>query len=362
MQNIDLVKLMKKTFVIGAGASFEAGLPLGWELLRKIGAMLDFESKEMSIPVEITKGDKDVFLAIQERCVRQSQDIAKYVSAAKHISKTAALNSSIDNLINKNRDNKELEYVAKLSIAKLILAEESGSKLRFKGDRSKTISINSLNDTWYLHFYKMLTERCSSEDLSERFSKITLIIFNYDRCVEHFLFESIKTDYQLNDVEAAAIVDSLSIYHPYGSVGVLPQLELHSESKNVHVEFGQLPLHTKLDQIANGIRTFTEGTDPEDSSIIELRSKLYNSDKVVFLGFGFESLNMELLSPSDKSNPSEYKRPIYATVLGISDDSLRYVTKEISQLFDNKCSINADPITCNELLTKYSHSLSILRE
>ena len=54
------------------------------------------------------------------------------------------------------------------------------------------------------------------------FKHLTIVNFNYDRCVEHFLFHAMQAWSLKDEREIAELMKGLNIYHPYGSVGDLP--------------------------------------------------------------------------------------------------------------------------------------------
>ena len=56
---------MKTLFIVGAGASEEAGLPVGGELKNQIAGLLNFDHDAFS---RVVKGDSTVWGAIREHC------------------------------------------------------------------------------------------------------------------------------------------------------------------------------------------------------------------------------------------------------------------------------------------------------
>lgn len=63
------------------------------------------------------------------------------------------------------------------------------------------------------------------------------------------------------------------------------------------MEFGQDLTPDLLLKLVVGIKTFSEGTDPESSDILEIRKHMGKANVLVFLGFAFHKLNMELINP-----------------------------------------------------------------
>ena len=132
----------------------------------------------------------------------------------------------------------------------------------------------------YPHFFQRLTENCSKDDLPERFKHITLIIFNYDRCIEYFIFHALKRSYNIPDEESVNLVKQIKIYHPYGQVGTLPNM-----GNNGLVDFGAMLQPEEILNLASKIKTFTEGIDSKSSKITQIKDNMNEADRLVFVGF-----------------------------------------------------------------------------
>jgi hypothetical protein len=227
----------KTVFVIGAGASKEVSLPTGLELKNTIAKLLDIRFPD---GYNQKGGDYTICEALR-LFVRnkngQNGDINSYLHEAWHIRDAMPNAISIDNFIDQQRENEKIALCGKLAIVKSILDAESKSKLYFDAySANKTISYNNIENTWYTYFFKLITENCTKDELKSRFESITLIIFNYDRCVEHYLFHTLQKYYKISDTLAAELVKCIHIYHPYGSVGFLPWWQ-----PNDSMPFGQTP-------------------------------------------------------------------------------------------------------------------------
>lgn len=338
-------------FVIGAGASKEAGLPTGYELKNNISQLLDigFDYQQIS-------GDHVIADALRiyvRNPDGRNGDIDPYLHEAWHIRDALVQAMSIDNFINQHRDNDKIALCGKLAIVRSILAAEKRSHLYFERSRiDSNINFSSLEKTWYIHFFQLLTENCTINDLKERFKSITLIIFNYDRCIEHYLYYSLQNVYRLSNSEASELVKNINIYHPYGDVGTLPWI-----NRNGAMEFGAEPGSQKLLELSQKIKTFTEGTVPEASEILEIRKHMGIADRVVFLGFAFHKLNMQLIAPShvDDANDSEVK--CFATTYGISDNDKVVVDERIKALYRGEIKVSMTNLSCGEFFKEYWRSL-----
>ncbi len=341
-------------FVIGAGASEEAGLPIGSELKEKIARLLDYHMLDHS--ESLKNGDRLILSALRlsERGRPDVNyiDINIYLHAAWKIRDAMPLAASIDNYIDQHYTNKAIALCGKLAIVRAILAEEKGSNLYFDKSYIKS-SIDFVDlekkGTWYIPFFQMLTKHCRVNELKERFKHITLIIFNYDRCVEHFIYHALRKYYdELSDTEAAELVKIINIHHTYGHVGTLPWWNLNNS-----MEFGAEPNAAQLLQLALGINTFSEGSNRR----IETRTSMSKATKVVFLGFAFDESNMEEISPkriSRKSKPS-----CFATTHGFSDYDKMIIEEQIQGLYSGSCGqVNMQDLECSEFFNEFKKSLA----
>lgn len=346
----------KTVFVIGAGASQEAKLPTGVELKKKIIKLLDirFDTfNQKSGDYLITEA-----LKIHAKSDGGRGDINPYIHEAWHICDALPQAISIDNFIDSQRENEKIALCGKLAIVRSILEAEKKSLLYFeKFSKEPGIKFSSIEGTWYTQFFQLLTENCGVGELEIRLQSISLIIFNYDRCVEHFLFYALQNYYRIPQETAADLVSQIQIYHPYGSVGCLPW----AGSDDV-MDFGIEPRPEQLLSLTNKIKTFAEGTDPDSSDILEIKSHICNLNRLVFIGFAFHKLNMQLIRPHDCDNAFLNMSKCYATTLGISDSDKNVVREQINDLYsssaDNKIDVNMADLTCNAFFSEFWRSLA----
>lgn len=340
-------------FVIRAGASKEANLPTGYELKSQIAQLLDMRFDNFGHHLE--HGDPLIVDALRIH-VRQtddaSNDINPYLQQAWRIRDALPQAISIDNFIDAHRDNDKIALCGKLAIVRSILDAEEKSRLFFEKKRiDSTINFKSLEKTWYISFFQLLTENCGKNDLEKRFKTITLIIFNYDRCIEHFIYHSLQNYYGISEGQAAELVKEINIYHPYGNVGTLPW------AKGT-VEFGARLNSNQLLELSQKIKTFTEGTDPESSEISEIRRHMSSANKVAFIGFAFHKLNMQLITPEKDSIKTTPSNSCFATTHGISDSDKEVVAQQIEKLFHSTIHTRMANLTCAEFFIEYWRSLS----
>ena len=130
---------------------------------------------------------------------------------------------SIDNFIDTHSEDKQIELCGKLAIVRTILEAESKSVLFIKQlQGNPPLRFDRLENTWFNSFFRQLTENCKPVDIKKRLSSVVLVIFNYDRCIEHYLYHALQNYYFMSASDVVSLLQSLEIYHPYGIVGSLP--------------------------------------------------------------------------------------------------------------------------------------------
>jgi len=348
----------KMLVVVGAGASSEVDLPTGAGLKEEIESLLDFELDSYG---RLEGGDSLIrgALGIEARGPEDNQvRMDKYVDAAQMIRRNMSSATSIDSFIDDQKDDPLIAYCGKFAIVRSILKAEGRSKPYFENRRSSpTVNDKSIESTWFNRFQKVLTENCSNKnDLEERFDSLTMVVFNYDRCVEHYLFNFLKSYYPAYD--AAELLSRINIYHPYGQVGHLPWQE-----KNGSIDFGAEPKAKDLISLSKEIRTFTEETGSQSSKISDIREQVKTSNIVLFLGFAFHKRNMELLQPEYSKSRLGMSLSCFATAKDESDTNKDRITESVCQLLSvqkhmQDDTVHINDLSCAELFEEYKRSLS----
>lgn len=337
--------------VVGAGASKEFNLPTGDELKNEIINLLKPRKGFYGVNNEI------IMYSIRSYARNNSiPDLeSKLIESASRIVEALPLSLSIDNLIDTHRGDKEIEVCGKLAIVKSILESERQSSIYIDPRSHDKIDFENLDNNWLISLFKLITENCVFDDLPDRLSKIRLIIFNYDRCVEHFLYHAFQRYYGAGRIEVKKLFESLKIYHPYGTVGTLPWMELDNQ-----IYFGDQPNGKQVASLIEGLRTFTEGVNPEEGNINKIRRAFNSANRIIFLGFAYLDLNMQLLCPSSKAGSNSHLKHCYGTSFGISDantESIKLHLKKIITNRENNIKIRND-LTCTKLFNEYSRLLS----
>lgn len=301
----------KTVIVIGAGASHELGLPLGAGLRKDIANLLNIAFpdgyNQESGDLAITQCLRDIAKERSER------DINGLLLKCWLIRDALPAAISIDNLLDAHRNDPDIGLIGKLGIAQAILNAERSSKLHKARETDRKSSLYSLTDTWLLPMFQLLTEGVVKEDAATIFDNVTFIVFNYDRCLQAFLAVALQAYYGFNQHQSVEIAGTAKIIHPYGRVG-----DFGASSSLATVGFGAKQYN--LRKVAEGIRTFSEGLR-FDRHRPEIQDAVAGADQIVFLGFAFHPLNMEILGVDQPSNISK----VFGTTLGLSDAAVRSV-------------------------------------
>jgi hypothetical protein len=310
----------KTLLIVGAGASYEVGLPIGSDLLRTIVQMTDLRFQRS----EQTHGSPALLEALKAALwpsVHEAVD--EHIRAGWQLAKSAQQAISIDNLIDALEDPK-VELVGKLGIAQAILqAEGQSPAFRQSDSHTPSLDISKFAGTWYATLTKLLTENVRKSEVDGIFSNLEIINFNYDRCLEQYLPFSLSEYYGLEVKRFQTILGDLPIHRPYGSVGRLPW----QSGDAPEVAFGR-PDPDSVAMVSRGLRTFTEQVRDE-AALRAIRAAVSRADRIVFLGFGFHRQNVELIASAVQGHTE-----ILGTAMGISRSDLGAIDDEIWRAFE----------------------------
>lgn len=340
--------MAKTVFVLGAGASNEVGLPVGGGLKNAIADLLKQSASDGGSGLS-EKLQTTILFAEHKGCLGYNQ----LRPAMLQISAAMPLAISIDNFIDQRKSEPAIEMCAKLAIALTILEAEGASELALGRSRHDSIDFSSVEPTWFNGVFKLLCEGCRAEDLQDRFSQVAFVVFNYDRCLEHFLFHALQTLYGLAANQAAALVNTIEIYHPYGKVGSFNWMQ---RDPDANIGFGvEAPNPVVVFNVSRQIKTFTEGTDPTSSEIMAIRQVMRQASRVVYLGFAFHRMNLALLY-GDGNAVSSAK--CYGTVFGVSPSDSNVIEDELVRLGKYQDTLQMHDRKCADFINSFSKSLA----
>lgn len=339
--------------VVGAGASCELGFPAGHGLKRQIASYLDtYHDKTGKLVIEDDEL-REAFLLLGHEAA-----LGQWLAASRRVSAGMAIAPSIDNYLHTHSGNPLFARCGKLAIISKILAAEKKSPLFAPRGMAPDLSREVIEASWLPRFAWQLVVDVPKDDAKHIFDKLSFVIFNYDRCVEHYLYFGLQAYYDLTDAEAANILNRVTFYHPYGTVGRLPW----QVGDGVAAEFGADPDAAELIKLSDGIRTFTESVEKNDH-LWAAREAYLNCKQVLFLGLSFGKQNMKLLK-TPKHEAGQYVpqgRRVYGTSFGVSEDDQAVFKTRILQSWPARShldTVSLHDIKSHALFDRYSQSIA----
>jgi len=161
------------------------------------------------------------------------------------------------------------------------------------------------------HWYDILFERLIDGVDFDNFkdNKLSVITFNYDRSFEHFLFNSFRSSRKKameNEPDCIAQVSTIEIVHVYGSLGRLPWQPDSGLLKGIpEVKYtalrngGDLPTKiATIDLAANSIDLVRDDSG-DTPAFARSKELLQQAQRIYILGFGFNRTNLERLGLLD---------------------------------------------------------------
>jgi hypothetical protein len=285
---------MPTVLILGAGASMDFGFPSADELTYEI-CRTSAPSPKAAVRYHSTEAQIDEHnFAIPHRF---DWAIVKEFKKALAVSQL-----SVDAFL-ENRASGKFYEIGKAAIAKVLLACENEERLfmgrpphlHFEDMRLDNWKIYRL-DSWYKLLWQRLVdpgEQNDQRDLFERFSdnKVSVITFNYDRSLEHFLFTALKANTGRDDHECAEKLKTIEIVHVYGSLGPLPwqgppRIPYSSSFAGNPAVVGDAA--SKIDLVRRDNAT-------ENPQLARAHKLLRQAERLYFLGFGFDRTNLERL-------------------------------------------------------------------
>ncbi len=267
------------TIVLGAGASVPYGFDSGSALLER--------AREYSL---------DRLRALIEPYTGQG-------IRALHETLRLTADTSIDAMLEFRSD---LTLAGKTVIASLLLEQERTA-------REGAFRRIGQGDDWFPLLYHALRPK-KLESFTE--NKVRIITYNYDRFLEARLVSALAAQFKATEVACKEIVRELDILHIHGKLGSYLTADKHavpfggSDTDDEMVQFHEIR------QATSGIKIIHESeADGEDDGIKKAKSYLSESNKVVFLGFGYAERNLARLDLRHvlPSRPHVYGSALHVT-------------------------------------------------
>lgn len=351
----------KTTIVVGAGASCELGLPSGDALKRQILTLLSRDTSNAF-------GFSDVALQNAMRQILAADGrgadwtlLEPWKLAASKILAGLPFAASIDNFLHSHQSDSHVVRLGKLAIAICITRAERSSHFFEKesylssfvdrpGLYEPSVRGEKLMSTWYTGLAQLLFSGITVDSIEAAFEKVRFVVFNYDRCLEQFLWMSLQAYFVISGEEAAKLLGSVTFYHPYGSLGPLPWRE-GAECP--------LPLGggDGIDYwlISERLKTFTESVGSQVA--YQIKAAISEASTILILGFGYLDQNLQLL----RSKSSRHAGRVIGTAYQVSLQDQEVMKRQMmglgSQTYE-KSFVEAGE--CRDLFRNYKLALSLM--
>jgi len=243
-------------FILGAGASFGFGYPLGKNLVEIILKNIDPDNPDNAI--ELFKG------------LGFSED--EIISFRNQLRLSAA--PSIDNFLEPRGEDER--YLGKLLIAYALIPFEKTEPLFY-------------DSSWYI----TLLNKLKSTFVDFEKNKLSFITFNYDRSLEHFLMTALVNQFNKTEQQVAEKLNKIPIIHLYGKLGMLPWEAVKSGEYSRAYNPKVLP-HL-LRRSSKSLKIIYDKIELDNEDFRQAKKILSNARKIYFFGFGYHADNLERL-------------------------------------------------------------------
>lgn len=307
-------------FILGAGASASYGYPTGSELRRLIIKEFVADFHNSLFPQERIHLPNSSFIKEFAYAFDKSDDIL------------------IDYFLH-TCNNESYVNIGKQAIA-LYIQKADEQYLS-----SWNIEFNK--DDWYpILFSKLIDGINDPKYLSER--KINFITFNYDRLVEYKLLTSVKYKYGIAWDKASEYISHIKIKHVFGEVNFISPAVYQLGRKDF--------FQTDYQTVVNNAKTIKTIGERNSLDLSEIRDLIANASRIIFLGFGFNQENIDLLNIKHDANRDT---KIFGTSFKLNENRVKEITNKISLIsydglgLKHTSTPTLESLICSELLAKY---------
>lgn len=271
--------------ILGAGASAEYGFPLGRGLRDRICCLPDSAAARAIADLGYER-----------------EEFRKFIQTLRHSGYT-----SVDWFL---EDHPEFTEVGKVAIAAALIPLENPDRLFPPGAPTG-------------HWYELLLNKLYSSDGAFNGSPLSIVTFNYDRSLEHYLFRVLETRSGAADRAVDALA-CLEIVHVHGRLGGL--YPLVGDGRPYLPQISSDEIRTAADQI------IVIGKASGDTMEFErARALLFEAERIIFLGFGFHPLSVHRLGVFDEPWDDERRARVrvQGTKLGVSPPAWEQIRTEV---------------------------------
>jgi hypothetical protein len=278
-------------FILGAGASVDAGFPVG-EKLRDL-IYQDLLSKQHGMTVTLGEPSiKSIRQALQEA----DFDLLHIKDFGRRLRDGAP--RSVDAFITANHEFLDIGKAA--IVAGIVGFERPNSVLYTKRSIiDDDPPFECVSTGWYQTLWEMMLDG-AYRSVDEFFgnNNVSFITFNYDRSLEHFLF--IRVENMFGPGSSKDLFEKFPIVHVHGTVGAYRG---NPATTGVVRRYAPGLDGQTVRSYAAGLRIAPD--ELEQPVIYAMQRLLKDSEQVCFMGFGYDPINLDKLPFK-----SQYRRVI----------------------------------------------------
>jgi hypothetical protein len=218
------------------------------------------------------------------------------------------------------------------------------------------MSDDNMDRDWYKELFNLMDEKLRGPDayLDFKENNVDFITFNYDRSLEHFLYDSLISTYGSIDLNVHKPLDLIpfKFIHVYGKIDNFPWEEPpgFEYRKEYHVR--------DIFRVADNIKLIHER---DDEFLNEIKKLISDAKNIFFLGFGYDEDNMKALGWPEIFNENHR---IFGTAYKRNDDDIDAKVEMLVEGFPKKSSSMTNIFTplienadCLSLISKYKKFL-----
>jgi len=282
----------KTVFVLGAGASVPFDFPTGVELSRQmVGSLQDGQFAHRTLQ-QIGGFNRVQVEHFRETFYRSGQN-------------------SIDSFL---EHRPEFMSIGKAAIATLLIPfEKDNSVFGYEGAN------------WLRYIYGRMSS--TFDDFGK--NALSFVTFNYDRVVEHFFFTSLTNSYKKDQNQCIEMLKNIPIIHLHGRLGYLPWQRVPGREFLPQVD------QPALDEAVAHVKIISEDTADRDADFTLAKRLLAEAELIYFLGFGFNSTNVQRLDILNLAQGKAHATAYYLSQHEIND--LKQLTNGRISFYDMDC-------------------------
>lgn len=275
------------TLILGAGASAPFGFPTGDKLTQQVLNLTKLNDSsgrpygmQHFAPLDLQEGE---ILRFHNELLRSGKQ-------------------SVDAFL---EHRSEFVRIGKAAIAAVLIGYENEDALLQPNDKN-----------WYKYLFNQLNTKFDDFDQN----KLSVLTFNYDRSLEHYLFTALLNSYGKPVEKCAEKMKSIPIVHLHGDLGELPYFETDSmRPYTPKVSEYTMRVATKR------IKIIHEGFD--NAPQFEIAKKILSQSEVIcFLGFGYHPTNLQRLGWNGSTFPHGKGKNIFCSSVGLTNAECEYIS------------------------------------